>query len=43
LLLLKAGQNFCPFFNIDLPGRPYSLHGYSGQLGARWTSVERAV
>ncbi len=33
---------FWPTGNIYLPGSPYSLHGYSGWLDARLTSVEKA-
>jgi len=31
------------FGTIGLPGSSYSLHGYSGQLGARLTTVEKAI
>ncbi len=40
---IKKQTKFWPAGNIDLPGSPYSLHGYSGQLGARLTSVEKAI
>jgi hypothetical protein len=39
---IKKQPKFWPTGNIDLPGSPYSLHGYSGRLGARLTSVEKA-
>jgi hypothetical protein len=42
LNLLQGPPNFQPPGNNDLPGSPYSLHGYSGRLGARSTSVKKA-
>ncbi len=41
--LIKRQPTFWPAGNIDLPGSPYSLHVYSGRLGARLTSVEKAI
>jgi hypothetical protein len=40
---IKGQAKFHPSSNIDLPGCPYSLHGYPGQLEARSTSVEKAI
>ncbi len=39
---IKKQPKFWPTGNIDLPGSLYSLHGYSGRLGARLTFVEKA-
>ncbi len=40
---IKKQPKFWPTGNIDLPGSPYSLHGCSGRLGAKLTSVEKAI
>ncbi len=47
-LMLLFHQNrrqpkFQPSGNIELPCSPYSLNAYSGWLGARSTSVEKAI
>ncbi len=39
---IKKQPKLWPIGNIDLPGSPYSLHGYSGRLGARLTSIKKA-
>jgi len=40
---LKGQPKFQHPGNIELPSSSYSLHGYSGQLGARSTTVEKAI
>jgi hypothetical protein len=39
----QGQPKFWPPGNIDLPCSQYSLHGYSGRLGARLTSIEKAI
>jgi hypothetical protein len=36
---IKGQPKYQPPGNIDQPGSPYLLNGYSGWLGARSTSV----
>jgi hypothetical protein len=40
---IKKQPKFWPTSNIALPGSSYSLHGYSGRLGARLTSVKKTI
>jgi hypothetical protein len=40
---IKEQPKFRPAGNIDLPRITYSLQSYSGRLGARLTSVEKAI
>jgi hypothetical protein len=38
----QGQRKYWPLGNIDLPGSPYSLHGYSGRLVARSNSIKKA-
>jgi hypothetical protein len=42
-MLIKAAKIFGPQATFDLPGSPYSLHGYYGRLDARLTFVKKAL
>ncbi len=42
-LIHKWQPKFQPAGSIELPGCPFSLHGYSGWLGARLTSSKKAI